>query len=174
MRVRPARAAMPGRDAGRRHGAGAGRELRLAAREAERLAVVEVPALGDDADALLDPGERLRILLQRHAQDLGEALCREVVVRRAEPAADHEQVGLARERVPQGGREALAIVGDGEQFGDLDAPPAEVVADERAVGVAGAAVQQLVAAEDHGRARRPRRHQLLVPGMWMRPRAFRK
>ncbi len=65
------------------------------------------------------------------------------------------------------GDQALAVVGDGEEFRDLDAPPAEVVADEGPVGVPRAAVQQFVAAEDHGGARRSRRHQSLVPGMRM-------
>ncbi len=127
-----------------------------------------------DADALLDEGQRVRIFDEVHAEHLGEALGREVVVRGAQPAPDHEQVGLAAERVAQGGDQPRAVVGDGEELGDLDAPPAEVVADEGSVGVARAAVQQFVAAEDHGGARRSRWHQSLVPGMWMSPRALRK
>ncbi len=107
-------------------------------------------------------------------EDLRQALGGEVVVRGAEPAADHQQVRVAAERVPQGGDEPLAVVGDRQEFRDLDAAPAEVVADEGAVGVPGAPVQQFVAAEDHGGARRSRRHQLLVPGMRITPRAFMK
>ena len=42
-------------------------------------------------------------------------------MRGAQPAADHQQVRVAAERVPQGGGEPLAVVGDGEQFRDLDA-----------------------------------------------------
>ena len=113
--------------------------------------------------------------VERHVEDLRQALRGEVVVRGAQPAADHQQVRRAAESVPQGGAETLPVVGDREQFGDLDAAPAEVVADEGAVGVAGAAVQQFVAAEDHGGARCSRRHQsLLVPGMRITPRAFMK
>ena len=162
------------RDAGRRHGSGAGRQQRLTPGQVERLAVVEAPARGDGADALLDEGERVGILLERDAEDLREALGGEVVVRGAQPPTDHQQVGGADQRVPQGGDEPLAVVGDREQLRHLDAAAAEVVADEGAVGVAGAAVEQLVAAEDHRRARRPRGHQPLVPGMRMRPRAFLK
>ena len=51
---------------------------------------------------------------------------------------------------------------------------AEIVADEGAVGVASAPVEQFVAAQDDGGARRPRRHQALLPGMRITPRAFMK
>ena len=131
-------------------------------------------ACGHGADALLDEGERVRVLLERHAEHLREALRREVVVRGAEAAPDDEQVRIAAESVPKGGAQSFAVVGDGEQLGHLDAPAAEVVAHEGAVGVPGAAVQKLVAAEDHGGARRPRRHQSLVPGIRITPRAFMK
>ncbi len=174
MRVRPERAAMPGATPAGGTAVEPAGSLRLAPREAERLAVVEVTALRHDADALLDEGQRVGVLGESHAEDLGEALGGQVVVGGPEAAPDHEQVGFAAQGVPQRRGEALAVVGDGQQLGDLDAPPAEVVADERAVGVPRAPVQQLVAAEDHGGARRARRHQLLVPGMWMRPRAFLK
>ena len=133
-----------------------------------------MPARGDGAGALLDVGERARVLLQRDPEDLRQALGGEVVVRGAQPAADHQEVGRPSERVPEGGGEPVAVVGHRQQFRHLDAATAQVVADEGAVGVAGAAVEQLVAAEDHGRARRSRRHQPLVPGMRMRPRAFLK
>ena len=131
-------------------------------------------ALRDGAGALLDEGERVRIFLERDPEHLRQALGGEVVVRGAQPAADHQQVGVAAQRVPQGGDESLAVVGDRQELRDLDPAAAEVVADEGAVGVAGAPVQQFVAAEDHGGARRTRRHQLLVPGMRISPRAFLK
>ena len=95
-------------------------------------------------------------------------------MRGAEPAPHHEQVGLRREGVPQRGDHALAVVGDGEELEDLDPAPAEVGADEGSVGVPGAPVEQLVAAQEHGGTRRSRRHQSLVPGMRMMPRAFMK
>ena len=131
-------------------------------------------SLGQRAHLLLDVRERRRVFAELHAERLREALGGEVVVRGAEPAPHHEQVGLGREHVAQRGRETLAVVGDDEELEHLDAAPAEVVADEGAVGVAGAPVEQFVAAEDDGGARRPRRHQALVPGMRMTPRAFMK
>ena len=129
---------------------------------------------GHDAHLLLEVRERLRVLLEGDAEDLGEALGREVVMRGAETASHDEQVRLTVQRVSQGGRETLAVVGDGERLQHLDAAAAEVVADERAVGVTGAAVEQFVAAQHDGGARRAGRHQSLVPGMWMMPRAFKK
>ena len=131
-------------------------------------------ARGHQAHLLLEVRERLRVLLERDTQDLGEALGREVVVRGAETAPDDEQFGLRLQRVTQRRRETLAVVGDGDQLQHFDAAPAEVVADERAVGVAGTAVQQFVAAEHDRGAGCSRRHQSLVPGMRMMPRAFMK
>ena len=174
MRVCPARAAMPGATPAGGTAVEPAGSLAWRRARAKVSSEVEVAARGDGAGALLDEGERVRVLRERHAEDLRQALGGEVVVRGAQPAADHQQVRRAVQRVPQGGAETLAVVGDREQFRDLDAAPAEVVADEGAVGVAGAAVQQLVAAEDHGGARRSRRHQSLVPGMRMTPRAFMK
>src|SRR5665648_591873 len=77
----------------------------------------------------------------------------EVVVRRAQAAADDEQVWLGGEGVLQSRREALLVVGDREDAGHLDPPGAEVGAQEGAVGVAGAAVEELVAAAHDGRTR---------------------
>jgi hypothetical protein len=146
----------------------------VASGDREGLAIVHVAALGQRAHLLLEVRERRLVFAELHAERLGEALGGEVVVRGAEPAPHHEQVGPGREHVAQRGREALTVVGDHQKLEHLDAAPAQVVADEGAVGVAGAAVEQFVAAEDDGGARRPRRHQALVPGMRMTPRAFRK
>ena len=131
-------------------------------------------ALGERAHLLLQVRQRRLILAEVHPERLREALGGQVVVRGTEPAPHHEQVGLSREHVAQRGGETLAVVGDDEELEDLDAAPAEIVADERAVGVARAPVEQFVAAEDDGGARRPRRHQSLVPGIRMTPRALRK
>ena len=97
MRVLPAARGDAGGDAGRRHGAGAGRQQRLPARQREDLVEVEVAPLGDRAHALLDHGERLGVLREADPEGPGEALGREVVVRRAEPAADRP-AGRARRR----------------------------------------------------------------------------
>ena len=127
-----------GGDAGRRHGSGAGRELRLSPREPrEGLAVVEVTAFRDDADALLDEGQRVWVFLEGHAEHLGEALGREVVVRGAQAASDDEQVRLAAERVPQAATSRSRSSATVSELVTLTPASAEVVADEGAVGVRG-------------------------------------
>ena len=65
----------------------------------KQLVEVEVAALGDPAHALLDHGERGRVLLEAHAEGPRQTRGGEVVVRGAQTAADDEQVGLGGERV---------------------------------------------------------------------------
>ena len=100
---------------------------------------------------------------EAHAEGLREARGREVVVRGAQTAADDEQVGLAGEAVLSAAVSRSRVVGDGEHARDLDAARAEVGADEGPVGVARAAVEQLVAAQDDRGARQVTTHRRAGP-----------
>ena len=155
---RPAARGDAGRDAGRRDRSGAGRQQRLPTRQGEQLVEVQVAALGDPAHALLDHGERGGVFGEAHAEGTRETRGGEVVMRRAQTATDDEQVGLGGQGVLQGRRETLFVVGDREDAGHLDSPGTEVGAHEGAVGVASAAVEELVAAEHDGGARQRAAH----------------
>ena len=156
---RPAARGDAGRDAGRRDGSGAGRQQSLAAGQGEQLVEVQVAALGDPAHALLDHGERawrLRARLTPRARARHAAVRSSWVVPRPPPTTSRS--GSAARRVLQSRREALFVVGDREDTGHLDSPGAQVGAHEGAVGVAGAAVEELVAAEHDGGARQRAAH----------------
>jgi len=137
------------RRAGRRHGSRASREQRLSASERQQAAEVEAAPRRDHAQALLEHGERRRVLFEADLESLGQAACSEIVMSGAETAADDQQVGSGGQREAQRLNEAPFIVGDREQADHLDAAVAEVGAQKRSIGVPGASVEQLVAAEHY-------------------------
>ena len=163
-----------GGDAGRRDGDGAGRHPGLTSRQSERLVEVELPAGSHGADLVLEVRARSWVLDKLHAQSLREALGGEVVVRGPQAPAHHDQIGVPGENVTESRREPHAVVGDRQHLHDLDAAATQVRAHEGPVGVARAAVEQLVAAQHHCGPRSSRRHQLLAPGIRMMPRALMK
>jgi hypothetical protein len=174
-----------GSDTGRGHGQRARRQQRLTTRLREEDVEVEVTPLGDAAHARRHHGEGVGVFDEAHAQRPGKAGGGEVVVRRAQAAADDQKIGFGGERVLQRRRQPLLVVGHGEDAGHLDPAGAEVGTHESAVGVAGAPVEQFVAAEDDGGARQCVAHKATflrrfavqrdgLPGMRMTPRAFMK
>ena len=79
---------------------------------------------------------------ERHAHQLGDRVAREVVLGRADPAADEHRVG-ARQQVAQRLDDARLVVADHPVLVGVDARRGELLADPGAVRVDDLAEQQL-------------------------------
>jgi hypothetical protein len=122
------------------------------------------------------------VLTQTDTQRPGEARGREIVVGRPQATAHQEQIGLRGQREPERRLEEVLVVGHDEQAGYLHSPSTQIGGEEPAVGVLGAPVEELVAAEHDGGGRQsfdghswsPFDGRWGVPGSRMTPRALRK
>ena len=81
----------------------------------------------------------------------GEELDRAVVVRRTEPAGDHEQVGV--EPFVERGPQLVGTVADDRDPCRLETEPDELACQERPVQVAAVAADQLAPGDEDDRAR---------------------
>ena len=138
----------PGRGPGRVDRGRAARHHRLlSVGLAKRLGVEAQPPgeLGEDSrDLLLHP----LVEDQLAAREPGDHLRRQIVGRRAEPAAGDDQVGALGGKEPQRRLEVAGAVSDAEDVGDLHAQLAEPLRDPRTVSVAHPAGQDLGAGDD--------------------------
>jgi len=162
-----------GRDPGRRHGSRPLRQKRLATRDGEHLGERRVPALGQVARPARDHRERLRVLLEPPSRRRGDGRRGEVVVGRAQSAADDDHGGLEGQRLAQRRHQQAHVVGHHGETRDLDAVGGEARGEKSAVGVAGASVEELVPGQHDDRLRQFRPHRA-VPGRCSRSRAFQK
>jgi hypothetical protein len=126
----------------------ADRDGRLLAHTLLELRVWTPETLGDPPRDLLDLPLELRhgpCLEPRRAR---EQLDRPVVVRRPQPAREHEEVGL--EPLPDSGLQLCRVVADDRDPCRLQAEPGQLVGQERPVRVPAAAADQLAAGDDDG------------------------
>ena len=113
------------------------------ARHAHARLVHDAAGLGDRALHDLD---RLRMIIQRDAESLGDAIGGDVVMGRAD-AAGGEHVGVARTQCIERRDDLRLLVGDDAHFLEIDADAGEIFGDVADILVLGTARQDLVA--DH-------------------------
>ena len=119
------------------HQIGAGRNARHAHARLVELAAGLGQALAQDLDGA-------RIVVDRHAERLGDGVGGDVVVGRADAAGGEHVVVAAAQRVERGDDLRL-VVGDDAHLLEIDADHGQVLGDVADVLVLGAAGQDLVA-----------------------------
>ena len=121
-----------------------------AARNARHAHARLVEFAADLGQALLQDRDRLGMKFERNAEGLGDAFGGDVVMRRPD-AAGGEHIGVFRAQRVERLDDRGLVVGDHPHFLQVDADRGEIIGDVADVLVLGAARQNLVADDKHGR-----------------------